>query len=64
MNDKERRERKPLHRRKSTWLVVGVVILIILLFFWVDIADIMGAGDGGTGVNEMPVGTELPADNI
>ena len=58
MNDKEMRQRKPWHRKTSTWIAVGVVILIVLLFFWVDIADIMGAGDGGTGVNEMPVSVD------
>lgn len=28
-------------------VVLGIVILIVLLLFWVDIADILGWGDGG-----------------
>lgn len=55
MNDKELSKKKPWHKKSSTWITIGVVILVVLLFLWVDIADIMGAGDGGTGVNEMPI---------
>lgn len=33
-------------KRTQTLLVVGVVILVVLLFFWVDIADLLGWGDG------------------
>ena len=40
----ERRIRN--HKRTQTWLVIGVVVLVVLLFFWVDIADLLGWGDG------------------
>lgn len=55
MNDNKANRKKKWHKRKSTWLAIGVVVLIVLLFLWVDVADIMGAGDGGTGVNELPI---------
>lgn len=43
----ERQERRARNRRRAQiWLVVGVVVLITLLFFWVDIADMLGWGDG------------------
>lgn len=45
--ENERQERRARNRRRAQiWLVVGVVVLITLLFFWVDIADILGWGDG------------------
>lgn len=52
MSNNEFRKRKPFHKRPSTWIVVGVIILIVLLFLWVDVADIAGAGDGGNGYTE------------
>lgn len=43
----ERQERRKRNRRRAQiWIVIGVVVLIALLFFWVDIADIAGWGDG------------------
>ncbi len=45
--ENERQERRARNRRRAQiWLVVGVVVLITLLFFWVDIADLLGWGDG------------------
>jgi|GEM_PF-5677367 type VI protein secretion system component VasF len=45
--ENERQERRARNRRRAQiWLVVGVVVLITLLFFWVDIADMLGWGDG------------------
>lgn len=45
--EEQREQRKRTNRRRTQiWLVVGVVVLIVLLFFWVDLADIMGWGDG------------------
>lgn len=56
MNDYEKRikereegrqERRIRNRKRTqTWLVIGVVVLVVLLFFWVDIADLLGWGDG------------------
>lgn len=40
--DRKRRNRK----RTQIWVVTGIVVLILLLFLWVDFADIMGWGDG------------------
>ena len=41
--ENERQERRARNRRRAQiWLVV----LITLLFFWVDIADMLGWGDG------------------
>lgn len=57
MNDSEYKKRKPWHQRGRVWAVIGVVVLIILLFFWLDIADLSGAGDGGT--NDEPMAVEL-----
>ncbi len=31
--------------KTSTWLVVGVVILIVLLFVWLTVADFFGDTD-------------------
>lgn len=45
--ENERQERRARNRRRAQiWLVVGVVVLITLLFFWVDIANMLGWGDG------------------
>lgn len=45
--ENERQKRRARNRRRAQiWLVVGVVVLITLLFFWVDIADMLGWGDG------------------
>ncbi len=45
--ENERQERRARNRRRAQiWLIVGVVVLITLLFFWVDIADMLGWGDG------------------
>ena len=43
----DREERRIRNRKRTqTWLVIGVVVLVVLLFFWVDIADLLGWGDG------------------
>lgn len=45
--EEQRQERKRINRKRAqTWIVIGVVVLIVLLFFWVDIADLLGWGDG------------------
>lgn len=45
--ENERQERRARNRRRAQiWLIFGVVVLITLLFFWVDIADMLGWGDG------------------
>lgn len=45
--ENERQERRARNRRRAQiWLIAGVVVLITLLFFWVDIADMLGWGDG------------------
>lgn len=41
-NEQKRRTRA----RMNVWLVIGVVVLILLLLLWVDVADVVGAGDG------------------
>lgn len=46
----KRRRRHCEHRKENVIgasVVLGIVILIVLLLFWVDIADILGWGDGG-----------------
>lgn len=55
MSKKEQRKESAKHRHCERGkekvigasVVLGVVILIVLLLFWVDIADILGWGDGG-----------------
>lgn len=45
--DADRQERRRHNRKRAQiWLVIGIVVLITLLFFWVDIADMLGWGDG------------------
>lgn len=41
-DEKKRHSRATVH----VWLAIGVVVLILLLLLWVDVADIVGAGDG------------------
>lgn len=43
MNDSERHKKKK--SRINVWLLVGVIILIILLFVWLTIADLWGDTD-------------------
>lgn len=31
--------------RTNTWLIVGVVVLIVLLFVWLTVADFLGDTD-------------------
>lgn len=37
---------KSKHRRNAVWLAAAVVVLIMLLLLWVNVADILGWGDG------------------
>lgn len=57
MREKKQNKEKVKRRRRhcehgkekmiGASVVLGIVILIVLLLFWVDIADILGWGDGG-----------------
>lgn len=53
MNDYDERKR---HARATVhvWLAIGVVALILLLLLWVDVADIVGAGDGAAMIR-LPI---------
>ncbi len=53
MNDYDERKR---HTRATVhvWLAIGVVALILLLLLWVDVADIVGAGDGAAMIR-LPI---------
>ncbi|MCM1349336.1 MAG: hypothetical protein NC338_07985 [Firmicutes bacterium] len=44
MDDKERRRRNRVNRR-SIWVAIGAVILIILLILWLTMADLAGDTD-------------------
>lgn len=46
MSNKNERRTDRRKSKMSICLVIGVIVLILLLFFWVDIADILGFGDG------------------
>lgn len=43
MNDQEYRKR---HGRRKTqmWIATCVIVLILLLFFWTDIVELLGGG--------------------
>lgn len=43
-NDRENRSSKPFHKKASTWIAIGAIILIVLLLFWGNIVDIAGGG--------------------
>lgn len=49
MNNHNRRK-KGDNQGTSTWIIIGIIALIVLLLFWVDIADMIGAGDGSAFV--------------
>ena len=39
------RTRRQTRRRVNVWLIVGVVVLIVLLLFWLTWADLLGDTD-------------------
>lgn len=42
MSDQDKKSAR--RKRTQAWLVAGVIVLIVLLFFWADIVDMMGGG--------------------
>lgn len=43
MSNQEYRKRHG-RRKARIWIVAGVIVLILLLFFWVDIVELLGGG--------------------
>ena len=44
MNEKQRKQKFYHNRKVQTWAVVAVIVFVVLLFFWTDIAELLGQG--------------------
>lgn len=45
MTDKVKEKKHERKSKTNTWLVVGVIVLIVLLLLWLTIADFLGDTD-------------------
>lgn len=49
-------------KKASTWLVIGVIVLIIILFGWLTLADFSGDTDVSSSTNFATDNPTAPAN--